>query len=156
IQGRNKTSTRFALEPQRLFYANKELDFAVTAVAPVASEDNAPLDQYGLLPLSADPGKGIIGEYLTIIQHPGGERKQICVRENKLLKYADNTLWYQTDTVAGSSGSPVFNQLWQVVALHHSGVPKTDDQGRWLTIDGRVWDQSMDESQVAWIANEGI
>src|SRR5262245_34152623 len=101
VQGRNKTSTRFALDPQRLFYANKDLDFAVTAVAPVSSEENISLDRYGLLPLSGEPGKGIVGEYLTIIQHPGGERKQICVRENKLLKYADDTLWYQTDTVAG-------------------------------------------------------
>jgi V8-like Glu-specific endopeptidase len=26
-----------------------------------------------------------------------------------------------TDTLPGSSGSPVFNSSWQVVALHHSG-----------------------------------
>lgn len=34
-------------------------------------------------------------DYLTIIQHPGGEWNQICVRENKLLKYEENssTIW---------------------------------------------------------------
>ena len=45
---------------------------------------------------------------------------------------------------------------WQVVALHHSGVPRKDSKGRWLTTDGRVWDESMDERLIDWIANEGI
>jgi endonuclease G len=81
----------------------------------------------------------------------------LCVRENKVLKYADDrTVWYQTDTVAGSSGSPVFNGRWEVVALHHSGVPATDRQGRWLTIDGKVFEQGMDENRIKWLANEGI
>ena len=30
---------------------------------------------------------------------------------------------YSTDTEAGSSGSPVFNDQWEVVALHHSVKP---------------------------------
>src|SRR5262245_11280582 len=72
-----------------------------------------------------------------------------------LLKYAGDFVWYLTDTTAGSSGSPAFNQFWQVIALHHSGVPKKDSQGRILTKDGKVWDPSMDESLIDWIANEG-
>jgi hypothetical protein len=82
--------------------------------------------------------KSDVGEYLTIIQHPSGERKQVVVRENKLLKFDGDVLWYATDTVGGSSGSPVFNRFWQVVALHHRGVPKKDSKGRWLRRDGRV------------------
>jgi len=30
---------------------------------------------------------------------------------------------YQTATEGGSSGSPCFNQFWEVVALHHAGDP---------------------------------
>ncbi len=30
---------------------------------------------------------------------------------------------YTTDTEPGSSGSPCFNQNWELVALHHSGDP---------------------------------
>jgi V8-like Glu-specific endopeptidase len=30
-------------------------------------------------------------------------------------------LQYLTDTLPGSSGSPVFDRDWNVVALHHSG-----------------------------------
>ena len=33
----------------------------------------------------------------------------------------DNVVQYLTDTMPGSSGSPVFNAAWEVVALHHSG-----------------------------------
>src|SRR5262249_15112925 len=61
-----------------------------------------------------------------------------------------------TDTTPGSSGSPAFNRFWQVVALHHSGVPKKDSRGRTLTKDGKVWDSSMDETEIDWIANEGV
>ena len=80
----------------------------------------------------------------------------MVVRENKLLKFDGDVVWYATDTNGGSSGSPVFNRFWQVVALHHSGVPRKDSRGRWLTTDKRVWDESMDERLIDWIANEGI
>jgi len=156
LNGLERQAIHFRLEPTRLFYSNKDLDFAIVAVEGQSQDGSVSLARYGWLPLSGDPGKSQPGEYLTIIQHPGGEMKQVCVRENKLLKYADQTVWYMTDTVGGSSGSPVFNGFWQVVALHHSGVPRKDDKGNWLTKDGKIYDTSMDESAVDWIANEGI
>lgn len=155
--GQDRQPVRFALNAGAgLFITDKELDFSAVGVAPRSQDGSRALSDYGYLPLSPRPGKSFEGEYLTIIQHPGGERKQVCVRENKLIKYLDTTLWYETDTVAGSSGSPVFNGFWDVVALHHSGVPAKDAHGRTLAIDGRVWDETMGEDKVKWIANEGI
>ncbi len=158
VRGEDKPVARFTLLADPAPVALQELDFCLVAVAPQSADRRRRIDEFGWLSLNGASGKGVVGEYLTIVQHPAGERKQVCVRENKLLKYDDggNTVWYQTDTVAGSSGSPVFNQLWQIVALHHSGVPETDAQGHWLTVDGKVWDRSMDESRVAWKANEGV
>ncbi len=156
LAGSNRPIVQFGLDPARLFYASEPLDFAVVAVQPRSSDGQRDLKDWNWLFLDGQPGKADVGEYLTIIQHPAGERKQVCVRENKLLKFETNTLWYQTDTLGGSSGSPAFNRFWQVVALHHSGVPKKNSKGQWLTKDGRVWDQSIDESQIDWIANEGI
>jgi endonuclease G len=158
VRGNDKRVARFAILNTPAPIPLKDLDFCVVAVSGRETDGGRTLDEFGWLPLNGAPGKAVVGEYLTIIQHPGGERKQVCVRENKLLKFDEggNTLWYMTDTVAGSSGSPVFNQSWQVVALHHSGIPKTDAQGRWLTVDGKLWDPSMDESRVAWLANEGM
>jgi len=153
--GHDKPSELFALDPASGFVTDHRLDFTLVAVAPRGNRGQA-IGRYGWLSLRPRPGKSFEGEYLTIVQHPGGERKQICARENKLLKYGDDTLWYQTDTVAGSSGSPAFNGFWEVVALHHSGIPATDAKGRYLAVDGRPWDSSMDETRIKWIANEGI
>src|SRR5262249_55379163 len=156
VQGNERASVHFALQPDRLFYTNPTLDFSVVAVADRSIDGSRAVTDWGWHVLSGEPGKADPGEYLTIIQHPAGELKQVCVRENKLLKYLTDTVWYMTDTLAGSSGSPAFNRFWQVTALHHSGEPKKDSQGRILTKDGKVWDESMDESLIAWEANEGI
>lgn len=156
--GRDKPVITFAVLDTPPPLAVKELDFCLVALSPKDISGDHDLDEFAWLPLNSARRKAVVGEYLTIIQHPAGGRKQVCVRENKLMKYDDAgmTLWYKTDTVAGSSGSPVFNLSWDVVALHHSGVPDTDKNGRWLTTDGTPWDSSMDESRVRWLANEGI
>ncbi|MFM7867038.1 MAG: trypsin-like serine peptidase, partial [Planctomycetaceae bacterium] len=93
-----------------------------------------------------------------IIQHPRGEPQQICVRENRLLKYAagEPWVWYQTDTVGGSSGSPVFNTSWDVVALHHQAVPRVSKNNVPLAKNGRPWTAAMGDAAIDWIANEGI
>ncbi len=156
LNGRDRPLIQFRLSPSRFFYSNKQLDFAVCAVMPASVDGSRDLKDWGWLFLDGEPGKADLGEYLTIIQHPAGQKKQVCVRENKLLKLQADTLWYMTDTLGGSSGSPAFNRFWQVVGLHHSGVPKTNSRGQWLTRDGRVWMEGMDESLVDWVANEGI
>jgi endonuclease G len=151
-----KIYQEFTIEPDRLFFAHEELDFAVVAVAPISRTDGRGLSEYGCLPLLDVPGKASVGEWLTIVQHPGGQPKQVCVRENRLLKRAADVLWYSTDTLGGSSGSPVFNNDWYVVALHHSGVPEMKN-GKVQTTDGRDFDDStMGEHDIKWIANEGI
>jgi endonuclease G len=156
VTGNERRAVHFAFRPDLLFYTNPTLDFSVVAVADRSADGAHELADWGWHVLSSEPGKGDPGEYLTIIQHPAGQLKQVCVRENKLLKYLGDTVWYMTDTLAGSSGSPAFNRFWQVLALHHSGVPKKDRQGRILTKDGKPWDESMDESLIDWEANEGI
>ncbi len=146
----------FALQPDTFFFADEELDFAVVAVAQTARQSGKPLAGFGWLTLNPQIGKVSPGEYLTIIQHPSGEDKQIALRENQLLKIDTHTLWYRTDTAPGSSGSPVFNDVWQVVALHHSGVPEKDANGNYLTLDGKPSERPINESKIKWIANEGI
>ncbi|MPY63149.1 endonuclease I [Streptomyces spongiae] len=153
--GRPLSAVSFRLEPQRFFTTDRELDYSLVAVAPDNAEGDT-LSSYGWLVLNGAQGKAIIGEFVNIIQHPRGEPKQLALRENEIVDVLERFLHYQSDTQQGSSGSPVFNDQWEVVALHHSAVPKTGADGQPLSIDGTPWTPAMGESRLAWKANEGV
>ncbi|MFG1956536.1 trypsin-like serine peptidase [Nonomuraea sp. NPDC049028] len=148
-------SRRFALVPDTFFIADYDLDFALVLVSPDA--DGQPLGEtFGWNRLSVQTGKLVIGEPVNIIGHPSGRLKEISIRENRLEARLDNFIQYQTDTEPGSSGSPVFNDQWEVTALHHSGVPKTDGQGRILRRDGQIWQEGDGDDAIDWVSNEGV
>jgi len=109
----------FGFAPDLLFVADRDRDFALVAVAGPPED----LAQYGSHKLTEQQGTVIIGEAVTIVQHPRGEKKQIALRENKLVDIPEQFVHYSADTEPGSSGSPVFNDQWEVVALHHASVP---------------------------------
>lgn len=98
--------------------ANEDADFALVAVAPFAERSRMPVTTFGYLRLDDQPGKVAENEFITIIQHPGGRHKQIALRENEVLAKGSNdkrpVLLYRSDTAPGSSGSPCFNDQWQV------------------------------------------
>lgn len=75
--------------------------------------------KYGQLTFSDTPPQK--DDFVNIIQHPAGGPKQIALYHNVVTYVDDTRVQYLTDTLPGSSGSPVFNSNWQIVALHHSG-----------------------------------
>jgi endonuclease G len=160
LDGNMLGAVDFALDPDAFYLTSKSTDLDFTLVAIRDSADGGPkLVDFGFRRLAALTDEVLAGESVTIIQHPNGEPKQVALRENFVLALpdtADRYLYYQTDTSPGSSGSPVFNDDWEVVALHHSGYAKRNAQGQILARDGRVWTESMGEDQIDWIANEGI
>lgn len=94
-----------------LFHTSPELDYTVIQL------DSPP--EFGFLHLGTVPVRR--DDRVTIIQHPGGHLKQISM-QNNFVAYADaRVLQYTTSTLPGSSGSPVFNDALEVVAIHHSG-----------------------------------
>ena len=60
------------------------------------------------------------GEY-TFIGHPKGGPLSLSIQDNVLIDVKAPKLHYRAPTEPGSSGSPVFNQDWDLVALHHAG-----------------------------------
>jgi endonuclease G len=131
--GRPKPTTTYLLDPERfaLFSAEEELDYALIAVGALSS-GICPLGEFGCCPLSDTPDRHVIGMNVNIIQHPRGWQKMIAVRNNLLTYRTDRTLLYETDTYEGSSGAAVYNDDWDVIALHHWGQPflaRIDDQG---------------------------
>lgn len=75
----------------------------------------------GITPLQLHTAPVFVGNRVPIIQHPGGEGKQISQRNNFVAYVDDTELQYTTSTRPGSSGSPVFDTSYQVVGLHTSG-----------------------------------
>lgn len=131
----------FWLDPDKFFLADKHHDFALVAVKP--ENGTARLSDFGYVPLIAEEGKIVIGEHINIVQHPSGRLKQIVIRDSKLVdlppdQQDERFCHYFADTEPGSSGSPVFNDQWEVVALHHQAVPKTNEQGQIVDKDNKV------------------
>ncbi len=125
----------FRLDPETLFITDEALDFTLVAVEE-NNQHAIPLIDFGYLPLLPKPGKILEGEYVTIIQHPNGGPKAITIRENEVKFISSDFVHYVSDTEPGSSGSPVFNDQWVVVALHHAGIPDPNDPTKWIANEG--------------------
>jgi endonuclease G, mitochondrial len=96
--------------------ADEPLDYAVLRLA--ASSNRAPL-RLRRTPFTLAQGDRVP---VNIIQHPRGEAKKIAFRNNLVSGTDADTIRYFTDTDYGSSGAPVCDDAWQVVALHRGAV----------------------------------
>jgi endonuclease G len=126
--------TRFTFAPSDFFLTDgtDDLDYTLIAVGPRISGPKE-LSSFGWCPLSGAKDKHALGEVANIVQHPDGRYKEVVLRENRLVSRLSRVLHYVADTEPGSSGSPVFNNEWRIIALHHWGGPwrqRADDQGR--------------------------
>ncbi|MFQ4140265.1 S-layer homology domain-containing protein [Nodosilinea sp. PGN35] len=80
---------------------------------------------------SAQKVKPILGDRVLLVQHPKGQEKQLVQNDNRVLDYdknglLDNFVRYTTGSDYGSSGSPVFNINWDLVALHHAAIAEAE------------------------------
>jgi len=117
------------LQPQRLFITDVALDFTIIAC------DASPLpNSIEPIALLRDTDTVTRGERVNIIQHPRGRRKEISLHDNKVNYVYDIGIRYTADTEGGSSGSPVFNNEWNLVALHHAG---------WLDNEGNATNEGI-------------
>lgn len=159
--GNEGTPLSFKLQSNIFYHSNKELDYCFVGVNSTDISGSKKINDIGYIFL--DPSLGKLGnedeEALNIIHHPDGDFKQLSIRENLFKKITPTSIWYETDTAPGSSGSPVFNDQWQVVALHHMGVGRKNQAGDYIDKDGKVIPKvngKIDSSKVVWDANEGI
>ncbi|WP_406299409.1 serine protease [Embleya sp. NBC_00888] len=148
-------TTRFAPDPDTLFLTDEDLDFSLVAMRP-GGDGRPPGRIFGHIGLIAAEGKLVVGDPVNVIGHPDGRLKEIAIRANRFTQRLDDFLHYETDTEPGNSGSPVFNDQWEAVALHHSGVPAHDDSGAALNLQGLPWRPEQGLAQIEWVANEGV
>lgn len=113
FDGENMPSVFYDLD-YKDFMTSKGLDYSRIKI-----KDNpqVALAQWGFLninPIPPQPNGALI-----IIQHPGGRAQQIAFSEG--CNVWEHRLQYTVSTEPGSSGSPVFDMNWNVVAIHHAG-----------------------------------
>lgn len=120
---------------QGLEAADPHLDYGVVRL-------KEPADR---LPLTRFPAEVFVQQGnpqpVNIIQHPFGHSKKVAIRNNHLFETTFPLVAYFTDTEKGSSGSPVFNDRWQVIAMHRASKLVKD-----VTYQGK---------STGWV-NEGI
>jgi V8-like Glu-specific endopeptidase len=124
--GNQLATCRYRLNAD-LFRTSESLDYTIVGV--LHESGKPPSERWGQLKPNpnADP---VPGEHVIIIQHPNGGLKQIVLTANQVFNLKGYFLHYTTDTMPGSSGSPVFNDLWQVIAIHHAyGGLQTNSKG---------------------------
>lgn len=117
LAGHLSPAHRVAIDAEGLV-AQGDLDFCLAKLKEPAV--GLPLSEWGHLEVEATAVPSV-GEHVTIIQHPAGGPKQIAITANQVVNIYEHRLQYSTDTMPGSSGSPVFNDAWKVVALHRRG-----------------------------------
>lgn len=144
------------------FFNNEALDYCFVAVKPTDITGKVTIESIGYLYLDKALGKigDIHVEKLNVIHHPQGDYKQISIRENTFTGIEETKIFYEADTAQGSSGSPVFNDQWQVVGLHHKSIAKMSADGKeFLDKDDNiipVINDKIDVTRVVWLRNEGI
>jgi V8-like Glu-specific endopeptidase len=104
-------------DPDRCFWTSDELDITIVGAkfppnAATATIASVPLKDFSAV---------VVGDFVSIIQHPLGGPKQIALTSNHVINIYDHRIQYVTDTLPGSSGAPVFNTAWEIVAVHHAG-----------------------------------
>jgi len=114
-----------AAKPDRPPPKPGELDYALLKLArPVGSEatDAGPRGWIDV-PSTQPPVVGL--PMLLILQHPMREPLQLALDTHPrcALVHDGRRVRYWVNTEGGSSGAPVFDKDWKLVALHHYGDP---------------------------------
>lgn len=111
-----------------------ELDYALVRLErPLGSEafsakGGAEAQSRGWITIPSGPLTFSPKSALIIAQHPDGSPLKLAIDTESVIGTNNNgtRVRYVTNTEAGSSGSPVFDLNWNLLALHHMGDPASD------------------------------
>lgn len=124
INGQTELTTEYDLDTS-VFYTSEfgEYDYTLVKI----KDESGDLEQRGFLRLGSSANTSV-DDKINIIQHPEGGTMKIALPDEVISKWNQH-LYYVADTKPGSSGSPVFNQNWEVIALHHAGADRFHSRG---------------------------
>ena len=135
---------RFRVERILWSSSSKELDATVLVLATTPP---------GIIPcpvaVKPPPLDGIPPPRAFLVGHPrGGLQPMFSIQDNLMLDYDDVKVHYRAPTEPGSSGSPVFDRYWKLIALHHAGseeMPRLHGGGTYQANEG-IWIGKIKES----------
>jgi hypothetical protein len=132
-----------AMDAVEVVVRNRELDYALLRLA-----DSASLVGRQQVALARERPELPRGTRLNIVQCPGGGPLRYAIRNNFFVGLGQHPyqMRYLTDTLNGSSGAPVLDDSWQVVAMHH-GYKK---------VDPALYKEEAGKSELVKYHNEGI
>jgi ActR/RegA family two-component response regulator len=103
------------------------LDYALLRIegTPGFDLDSIVRQKRGWITIPKEPYHFIPDSPLCIVQHPEGKPLKLAIESNAIVAVdsSGTRIKYQTNTLAGSSGSPCFSANLDLVALHHSSDP---------------------------------
>ncbi|HLE84055.1 MAG TPA: serine protease [Thermoanaerobaculia bacterium] len=105
-----------------------------------------PIEAVGSYPLTERLPLADGKQKVYVIGHPGGRTLSLSLHDNLLLDHDDRMIHYRAPTEGGSSGSPVFNQQWKLIGLHHAGsleMPRLKGQPGTYPANEGVWIQRI-------------
>ncbi len=138
VDDRDAPMEELRLDPGTFFATSSEDDCTIVKVA------GEPSARWGAIELQ--PARVQVHDRVNIIQHPGGDQKQLSFFHNVVTYVGEGRVQYLTDTLPGSSGSPVFDKEWRLVALHHSGgwILEPGSKDRFFRNEGIHIDRVLD------------
>ena len=131
VKGEPKQEQVFKLDHERLIEElSDDLDFALLRVEPKIKTAT----DLKCVRFAAEPAT--VRRKLHMLQHPKGQTMQLALSGNAVTRVSEDgkRLEYFTSAAKGSSGSPCFNEEWEVVALHRSEVTRRVGPLAWGTI----------------------
>ncbi len=117
--GRGERGQTFQLAPDPLVKfgtVDQGLDYALLRIEPKILSDQS------LEPVRTQTKLPDKDMNIHILQHPEGQTMQAAFSNNGItgVYERDGLIQYVSQTALGSSGSPCFNDNWELVAMHHA------------------------------------
>ena len=135
--------------------SGQNIQYSISEVMWSSSQDNLDVTIFRLdkevsgtvdpYPLRESLPKLNNNERIYVIGHPEGGGLSLSIHDNMLLDHKDPKIHYRTPTEPGSSGSPVFDKNWELIAVHHAGgknVKMLNGEGYYAANEG-IWVQSV-------------
>lgn len=133
LDGSHSTPDVWHCDPESFFHTNPFLDYTIVKVKPRESQIIG--DKRGYFEPN-EQSSIRANQRVNIIQHPQGRFQEIAFRDNQIHSISEHSIQYLTDTDSGSSGAPVLDDQFKLVAIHSQGIKYPQSPYSWFCNQG--------------------